>query len=497
MNKEEMIKKYEEYRERLNAYELMINTVCFDKNTIAPVMGNKYRNQMLNIIVGEAYVIETDPEIIKLVDELSEMDLGEDLNRDVFLTKKSLESVSKFTKEEVMEFNNAFSESFDAWLVAKEKGDYSLFEKHLIKVIEIAKKKAVRRNPEALAYNVMLDDYEEGMTIERYDEFFKLIKEELLPLIKEVDSKKDYIDDSFLYKYYPKDKQALFNERLKEYICFDKSWGYLGQSEHPFTNGLSKNDVRITTNYDEYNIASNIFSVIHEVGHAHYEHNILDKYDGTNIKKYISSGMHESQSRFLENYVGRRKSFWIPLYPYLQELFPENLGAVDLDTFIKTINASKCSLIRTEADELTYPIHILIRYEIEKGLCDGSISCDKLNETWNQKYKEYLGVDVTNDRDGILQDVHWSDASFGYFPTYALGSAFGAQFLATIEKEMDLDNLLENGKFDELVAYLRDHIQFDGALHNYEYILNRATKEDFNPRYYVDYLKNKYTKLYE
>ena len=364
-------------------------------------------------------------------------------------------------------------------------------------VIEIAKKKAARRNPNELAYNVMLDDYEEGMTIDKYEEFFKLIKEELLPLIKEVDSKKDYIDDSFLYKYYPKDKQALFNERLKEYICFDKSWGYLGQSEHPFTNGLSKNDVRITTNYDEYNIASNIFSVIHEVGHAHYEHNILDKYDGTNIKKYISSGMHESQSRFLENYVGRRKSFWIPLYPYLQELFPENLGAVDLDTFIKAINASKCSLIRTEADELTYPIHILIRYEIEKGLCDGSISCDKLNETWNQKYKEYLGVDVTNDRDGILQDVHWSDASFGYFPTYALGSAFGAQFLAAIEKELDLDSLLENGKFDELVAYLRDHIQFDGALHNYEYILNRATKEDFNPRYYVDYLKNKYTKLYE
>ena len=161
MNKEEMIKKYEDYRERLNAYELMINTVYFDKDTIAPVMGNKYRNQMLNVIVGEAYVIETDPEIIKLVDELSEMDLGEDLNRDVFLTKKSLESVSKFTKEEVMEFNNAFSESFDAWLVAKEKGDYSLFEKHLIKVIEIAKKKAARRKPNELAYNVMLDDYED------------------------------------------------------------------------------------------------------------------------------------------------------------------------------------------------------------------------------------------------------------------------------------------------------------------------------------------------
>ena len=494
MNKEEMIKKYKEYQDKVNAYGLLLNTAYFDKETIAPISGNKYRNKMLNIMSGQAYEIETDADMIKLVEELSQMDLGEDLNRDVYLTKKSLESIGKFSKEEIMEFDLACSNSFDAWIEAKNKNDYKLFDGHLKKLIELSKMRANRRNDKEIAYNVMLDDFEEGMTIDKYDEFFDLVKKELIPLIKEVNKK--HIDDSFLYKYYPKDKQILFNKELLKYINLDSSWGYMGESEHPFTNGFSKYDVRITTSYDEHNIASNIFSVIHETGHAHYEHNVLEKYEGTNIRKCISSGMHESQSRFLENYIGRRKSFWLNLYPILQDLFKENLGDVSLDDFIKAINVSKSSLIRTEADELTYPIHILIRYEIEKGIFDGSISTDNLNEVWNQKYKEYLGIDVLSDTEGILQDIHWSSASFGYFPTYALGSAFGAQFIRQMEKDIDIDKLLSENKFNEIVDYLRDNIQFDGALHNYDYILNRATHESFNPNYYIEYLKNKYKNLY-
>ena len=494
MNKEEMIKKYKDYQDRVNAYGLLLNTAYFDKETIAPVKGNQYRNKMLNIMSGESYMIETNPEMIKLVDELSKIDLGEDLNRDVYLSKKALESISKFSKEEIMEFDLACSNSFDAWIDAKGKNDYKLFEEHLKKLIDLSKMRANRRNDKVEPYNVMLDDFEEGMTIKKYDEFFDLVKRELIPLIKQVSEK--HIDDSFLYKYYPKEKQVLFNQELLKYINFDSSWGYMGVSEHPFTNGFSKYDVRITTSYDEHNIASNIFSVIHETGHAHYEHNVLEKYEGTNIKKCISSGMHESQSRFLENYIGKRKSFWLNLYPILQDLFKENLNDVSLDDFIRAINVSKPSLIRTEADELTYPIHILIRYEIEKGIFDGSVSCDNLNEVWNKKYKEYLGIDVESDTEGILQDIHWSSASFGYFPTYALGSAFGAQFIRQMEKDIDIDKLLKENKFESIVDYLRDNIQFDGALHNFDYILNRATHESFSPSYYIDYLKNKYKNLY-
>ncbi len=489
------IKEYKEYQKKMNAYGLMLGTASVDKETIAPKKGNKYRNEMFNIIYGELFSLETNPDYIALVEELSKEDLGEELNRDLYLAKKGLEEVTKFSKEEAMEFNLAVSESSDAWLEAKTKNDYSLFDKHIQKLIELSKKRAIKRNPNVASYNLMLDDYEEGMTIEKYDEFFGLIKKELIPLIKKIDAKKDYIDDSFLYKYYPKAKQEEFNKELLKYINFDSSWGYLSETEHPFTFGLSKNDIRITTNYDEHNVASNIFSVIHEAGHGHYEHNVDEKYEGTNIKN-ISSGMHESQSRFLENYIGRKKSFWVNLYPKLQELFPENLKDVSIDDFVKAINLSRCSLIRTDADELTYPVHILIRYEIEKGIFDGSVDVSKLDQIWNQKYKEYLGLDVPSVKDGILQDMHWGSAYFGYFPTYALGSAIGAQLLNSMEKKLDVDGLLENNKFKDIMKYLKENVQHDGALHNYDYVLKRATGEEFNPSYYINYLKKKYSTIY-
>ena len=271
----------------------------------------------------------------------------------------------------------------------------------------------------------------------------------------------------------------------------------MGVSKHPFTNGISSNDVRITTYYDEYNITSAIFSVIHEVGHAFYEHQVDIKYQGSRIAEDISSGMHESQSRFLENYLGRRKSFWVNLYPKLQKLFPENLGDISLDQFIKAINVSRSSFVRTDADELTYPLHILVRYEIEKGIFANKISTNNLNKTWNEMYKKYLGIEVRNDVEGILQDTHWSDASFGYFPTYALGSAIGAQILKKMEKDLDIDYLLENKKFKTITNYLKNNIQKYGALYDYQSILKMYTGERFNPKYYINYLKMKYSKLYD
>ena len=206
--------------------------------------------------------------------------------------------------------------------------------------------------------------------------------------------------------------------------------------------------------------------------------------------------MHESQSRFLENHIGRKKSFWVNLYPKLQELFPENLKDVSIDDFVKAINLSRSSLIRTDADELTYPVHILIRYEIEKGIFDGTVDVSKLDQIWNQKYKEYLGLDVPSVKDGILQDMHWGSAYFGYFPTYALGSAIGAQLLNSMEKKLDVDGLLENNKFKDIMKYLKENVQHDGALHNYDYVLIRATGEEFNPSYYINYLKKKYSTIY-
>ena len=496
MKKNEALKIYNAQNEKINAYYLALSTTSFDKDTIAPKKGTSYRNRMLSILYGEAFDAETDPKYIEAIKTLKEYDLGFEKNREIALTLKSLENTIKFTKQEAMEFDLAMMEATDAWEIAKHTNKYKKFEPHLQKLIEMSKLRAAKRNNKIKAYDLYLDDYEEGMDIKQYDEFFGLIKKELLPLIKEVNNNQDKVNDSFLYKYYPRAKQEQFMDELNKYLRFDKSWGYMGVSEHPFTNGFSQNDVRITTKYNEHNISSCIFSIIHEVGHAYYEHQVNTKYQETSIKKMISSGMHESQSRFFENYLGRRKSFWVKLYPKLQEIFPENLGDVSLDEFVRAINVSKSSLIRCDADELTYPIHILIRYEIEKDIFEGKLSDKDLNKVWNKKYKEYLGIDVDSDTNGILQDIHWSGASFGYFPTYALGSAIGAQLIHHIEKQFDLDEVLAKGKFNVITDYLKKNIQCYGALYDYNTILKMAVGEKFNPKYYINYLKKKFKKLY-
>ena len=496
MNTEEKITRFREWKKKCAAYQMVLSTTHFDKETIAPEMGSAYRNEKLSIMSGEAYKVECDKEIIQIIEELSKEDLGEEMNREIYLNKKMLESVSKFSEEETVAFDKLCLDGWDAWYQGKKNNDYAVFEPYLKKLFAAVKERALRRAPDKDPYDTCLDDFEENMTRAKYDEFFNLIKEELIPLIRQVNAKQEAIDDSFLHLHYPIEKQKEFGKILNRYMGFEK-WGYMGESEHPFTNGISRNDVRITTRYDQDNITFAIFSTIHETGHAYYEHNIDARYDDMSIRTAISSGMHESQSRFLENYIGRSEAFWKTLYPKLQELFPENLGNITLEQFVRAINKAGSSLIRTEADELTYPLHILIRYEIEKGVFEGSIPTDHLNEVWKEKYKEYLGIDVPSETEGILQDVHWSQASFGYFPTYALGSAIGAQLFDTIRKQIDIDKLLAENRFAELEEYLREHVHYDAALHDYNYIVKRATGREFDPHCYTDYLKEKYKKLYQ
>ena len=497
MNKNEALKIYNEITDKIRAYTLVLSTTSFDRLTVAPKKGSEYRNRMMSIVEGELYSLQTDPKYVEAILTLSKLKISKEADRDIALARKAIEDILKFTKEETMEFSLAQMNSYDAWYEAKNKEDYKIFEPHLLKLIELSKKRFAKRDPKKDPYNIALDDFEEGMDKKKYDRFFSLIKKELLPLIRKIDKKKDHIDDSFLYKYYPAEKQAKFMDDVMKYLHFSPDWGYMGLTEHPFTNGFSRNDVRVTTAYDEYNITSAIYSLIHECGHAFYEHQVDIRYD----KKYyyllyISSGMHESQSRFFENYLGRRKAFFKLLYPKLQKLFPENLADISLDDFIKAVNVSKCSLIRTEADELTYPIHILIRYELEKEIFAGKADLNKLDELWDERYEKYLGVKAKKPSEGILQDVHWADASFGYFPTYALGSAIGAQLFYKMKKDLDIDGLLEKGQFNKITAYLKKNVQHYGALYPMDEIVRMASGESFDPKYYIKYLKDKYSKLY-
>ena len=496
MNTSEKLKKYKDWIFRCSAYQMALNIISIDKQTVAPSAGSAYRDERSAYLSGELFSLETDPEIVTLLEDLkNDNDIDVEDKRAIELYYKRIMDTLCIPKDEYVAFKRLCDESFDAWLLAKSKADYSIFEPYLKRVIESKKKLYGYRNSDKSIYNQMLDDFEPGMSVEKYDIFFEALKNRLVPLIKKVTNAKQ-IKEDFLHQSFPVEEQKKFMDELLKYLHFDPSWGYQNESEHPFTSWTCENDCRTTTKYIENNVASAILSTVHEVGHAYYEHNINPKYDGMILSEGVSCGMHESQSRLCENYLGKTLAFWKYHYPRLQEVFPKQLDKVALEDFYKAINASKPSFVRTEADELTYPLHILIRYEIEKGLFDGSISTEGLDKTWNAKYKEYLGIDVPNDRLGILQDVHWSDGSFGYFPTYALGTAFAAQYVHTMKKDIDVDSLLENNHFDEIIKWLKENIHTYGFLYETPKLMKMVTGEDFDVNYFLDYIEEKYTKLY-
>lgn len=497
MTTEEKLKEFKDWEFRMSAYRLAISEMTFDKMTVAPSGGNEYADERCAFLSGELFSLQQDEKMLEIVSDLKEDDsIDPDIKRAASVYYKEMVQSVRIPKDFYVKYQNLLAASHNKWLQAKKKSDYSIFEPYLKKIIEETRKMYTYIDPDKDVYDQMLDAYEPGMNREKYDRFFDALKKEIPDLIKKVGEAKQ-IDDSFLYKTYPVEGQRKFMDHLLKYLRFDPDWGYQGETEHPFTDSFSKNDARTTTKYLENNVISAVLSTVHECGHAWYGHNVDSKYDGTVLGFEMSYGMHESQSRLCENYLGRSRAFWEANYPLLKDIFPDQLGEVSLDDFVRAINVSRPSLVRTEADELTYPMHILIRYEIEKGLFDGSISTEGLDKTWNDMYKTYLGIDVTSDREGILQDDHWADGAIGYFPTYALGTAFAAQFMHTMRKDIDVDKLLRESRYDEIMGWLKDNIQHYGRRYDADEVIKRATGEEFSVSYYIEYLKDKYSKLYD
>ena len=496
MISEEKLQKYNDWIFKKSAYGMALAVIMVDKLTVAPPGGSDYRDARTAFLSGELFSIDTDPEMLEILKEMKDdPDLDGDTKKAAELYYKNSMNTVCIPKQEFVAAQELMNRSYNAWLEGKIKKDYSVFEPYLKQVIETVKKLYGYRNSDMDLYDQMLNEFEPGMNREKYDAFFNALKERLVPLIRRV-SEAEQIDDSFLYQSFDIEGQKSFTAELLKYLHFDPDWGYQNETEHPFTNWICENDCRTTTKYVENNVSSAILSTIHEVGHATYEHDCDDRYDGMILSEGISCGMHESQSRLFENYLGRSQAFWDYLYPKLQKQFPEQLGNVTAEQFVGAINTSRCSLVRTEADELTYPLHILIRYEIEKGLFDGSISTEGLDETWSAMYEKYLGVKPADASEGILQDVHWSDGSFGYFPTYALGSAFAAQFVHQMRSEIDVDEALRSGRFDICVNWLKEHIHRYGCRYDASEVMNLAAGSDFDVSFYLDYLEEKYTKLY-
>lgn len=409
-------------------------------------------------------------------------------------TEEEVEKLERIPADEYRSFAELTARATGIWADAREKKDFSLFAPVLKEIVDYQKRFASYQAKEGQKlYDVMLDNYEKDFGMKELDEFFRVVKEGIVPLLKESAKRSEQIDDSFLSAGYTEEQQEKAARFLAEYVGFDFDRGILAVSAHPFTTNLHNKDVRITTHYLD-RIDSSIYSVIHESGHAVYELGIRDDLTQTPAGQGASMGMHESQSRFFENIMGRNRNFWVPIYGNMQEIFGSPLKEVSLDDFLAAVNKTIPGLIRTEADELSYCLHVLVRYEIEKLMIEENAEIDSLPELWNDKYEEYLGIRPKDDGEGILQDIHWSQGSFGYFPSYALGNAFGAQLYHKMKQEMDFDGLLREGRADVIREYLREHIHQYGKLKTSRQLLKDATGEDFNPAYYVEYLTERYGK---
>lgn len=491
-------KELQPYLERAMAYQTALVLFEWDNETLAPEAAAPYTAKMQGAISAAYQELMTD-EKVKALLLLCEEDgkLTEAERAIVREAKEEMEELSCIPPEEYREFKELVSASTGIWAKARKEKNFEAFAPTLEKIIAFQKRFASYRAKDGQKlYDVMLDTYEKGFGMEKLDEFFGELKRELVPFLKQIMDSDVEINDDFLTGDYPEEKQQELAEYLAQYVGFDFKKGVLAVSAHPFTTNLHNHDVRITTYYGDA-VDSSLFSVIHEAGHGIYELGIGDNLTQTLVGQGASMGMHESQSRFFENIIGRNGAFWVPLYPKVQEIFPEQLGHVSLEQFVEAVNKVQPGLIRTEADELTYSLHVLVRYELEKMLMEEDLDVKDLPDLWADKYEEYLGIRPKDVAEGVLQDIHWSQGSFGYFPSYALGSAFGAQMLAHMKKEMDFDGLLRQGDIDTVRAYLKEHIHRFGKIKTSRQLLSDMTGEDFDPRYYLDYLKEKYSKLYQ
>lgn len=484
---------YLDLQNRLNSYQLALSTVMYDALTIAPKNGVAYRNQAMAILSGERFKIMTSEETYQLLLENKEND-DVTISESAHYQLEELEKIKNIPQDVYVGFNELKNNAQQIWEESREKSDYSIFEPTLNKLIETSKTVIDYRNNDADTYEQLLGDFEKGLSVEKVNIFFDTIKKELVPFIDQVIAKQDE-KPKFLSAHVPVEKQKEISKLLMDHLGYTLDFGYIAEAAHPFSSTFSINDTRITTSYVEDDFTSNIFSVIHEIGHSLYNHNVNPKYEGLPIAGNMSYSMHESQSRFLENNIGRSKEFWLPIYGQLEAIIPTVLGDVTLDEFIRGINFVEKAAIRIEADELTYPLHILVRYEIEREMFDGQTKTENLNTRFADLMEEYLGLRPENDSQGILQDVHWSDASFGYFPTYALGSAYAAQFMYAMKKEINLDSELMNGNLRPMFLWLNNEIHQHGGLHQADTILKKATGEAFDAMYYVKYLKEKYSQL--
>lgn len=484
-------------QQTMAAYNHAMGVIYLDATTAAPADTWEGRGKTMEILSKVVYDLTAKPENKDLYDFLleSSAELDAQTCREVEVLKKGFDQMFKIPAEEYVAYSVLLNDAQGVWHKAKLEDDFAAFAPYLEKIMDFNRKFAGYYNPDMAPYDALLNEYEEGMNTETLDVFFAQLRETIVPLIAKCQQAQQ-IDDSFLYKHYPVEIQRKFSDYLMEVMGIDRSHCGIAETEHPYTTNFNNKDVRITTHYHENNLVSSMFSVIHEGGHALYELGADDCYNYTALSGGVSMGIHESQSRFYENLIGRSEAFAHAIFPKAKELFPEQLAEVDETMFYRAINKAEPSLIRTEADELTYALHVMVRYEIEKQVIGGTLAVKDIPGEWKRLYKEYLGVDVPNDREGCLQDSHWSGGMVGYFPSYALGSAYGVQMLRKMEEDLgDVHTDVAKGDLSKVTGWLKEHIHRHASFKKPGTLFEEVCGK-FDAKYYTDYLTEKFGKLY-
>lgn len=470
----------------------------WDQETYLPPKGAPIRGQQIATLSEIAHRYFTEESLGALMHQLLQSGkLSDNEKTNVSLTLEDYERHKKLPSSFVRTLSETVNKSFHSWLEARKKNDFSLFATDLGKLAELKKQEADLLGYEVHPYNALLNDHDKGATVALLDSVFNSIRQPLKDLLEKIRNSPQ-VDDEFLYRHYPKDQQWAFGMQLLKDLGYDFEAGRQDISEHPFTVNFNSKDVRITTRIDENNLSSMTWSCIHELGHALYEQNLPIEQYGLPLGEPASYTIHESQSRLWENHVGRSLAFCERFYPVLQQYFPEQLNDVSVDRFYRGINKVEPSLIRTEADELTYHFHIMIRYELEKSLLEGSLAVNDIPAFWNEQYDKYLGVKVPNDTKGCLQDVHWSHGSFGYFPTYSLGSFYAAQFYQAASQSItDLNGQIQKGSTSTLLEWLSKRVHRFGRKYISEDLSKEVSGEPLNIKHFTRYVSDKYKYIYD
>ena len=482
--------------QRWNAVGSASGVLGWDQQVMMPEGGTPARSKQLSALSSVHHDMVTADETGELLDELDDADLTDEQAAVVREVRREYERADAVPVELVEEISETGSEALQAWEEAKAEDDFDEFAPYLEKHVELKREYAEHIDPDRDPYEVLFEEFEPCLSMERAESILAELREALVPMIEDIrESDVELAVDTFEGTF-PEDEQEALSRDALELVGYDFDRGRLDVSSHPFTSG-NQFDCRVTTRFDETDPLGAVGSTVHEFGHAQYNLGLPQEHFGTPLGTSRDLSVHESQSRLWENHVGRSEAFWEEFLPVFQEHFPQTEEATVRDAYEAFNQVYEDNLIRVEADELTYHLHIVIRFEIERDLVRGDLDVEDVPGVWNDKYEEYLGIRPDTDSEGCLQDIHWSHGNFGYFPTYSLGSVMAAQLFEAAEAEIDdLDAKIAEGEFDDLHDWLGENVHRHGSRYETNELVKRATGEDFSADAFLDYVDEKYGELY-